>query len=160
MNIHRIVRHLLTTHGKVRRAFPRDTMIAIERANKACEADHVGEVCFAIEGALHIVPLLRQQPLRDRAIEVFSQLRIWDTEHNNGVLIYVLLADRAVEIIADRGVHAKVGPPGMADHLPRHGKGVSPGRVSVLSQPSKLPVPVSRRPVSLRWSEKRTSELG
>ena len=44
----------------------------------------------------------------DRAIEVFSQLRVWDTEHNNGVLIYLLLADRSVEIVADRGIHAKV----------------------------------------------------
>ncbi|HEY6924631.1 MAG TPA: TPM domain-containing protein, partial [Steroidobacteraceae bacterium] len=53
-------------------------------------------------------PLLKGQPARERAIEVFSQLRVWDTEHNNGVLIYLLLADRHVEIVADRGVHGRV----------------------------------------------------
>jgi uncharacterized membrane protein len=109
MNIKRTVGHLFTTHGKVNRAFPRDTLIAIEKAIKACDAEHVGEVCFAIEGALHSTALFNGQSARDRAVEVFSQLRVWDTEHNNGVLIYVLLADRDVEIVADRGVHAKVG---------------------------------------------------
>ncbi len=63
-----------------------------------------------MEGALHIEPLLRGQSARERAIDVFSQLRIWDTEQNNGVLIYLLLADRDVEIVADRGIDAKVGP--------------------------------------------------
>ncbi|MFM0415932.1 TPM domain-containing protein [Paraburkholderia aromaticivorans] len=109
MNIKRIVRHLFTTHGKVNTAFPRSTLIAIEKAIKACDAEHVGEVCFAIEGALHSTALFNGQSARDRAVEVFSQLRVWDTEYNNGVLIYVLLADRGVEIVADRGVHAKVG---------------------------------------------------
>ncbi|MFM0085232.1 TPM domain-containing protein [Paraburkholderia sediminicola] len=110
MDIKRIVRHLFTTHGKVNTAFPRDTLIAIEKAIKACDAEHVGEVCFAIEGALHSAALFNGQSARDRAVEVFSQLRVWDTEYNNGVLIYVLLADRGVEIVADRGVHAKVDP--------------------------------------------------
>ena len=63
-----------------------------------------------VEGALDVEPLFRGQPARERAIDVFSQLRIWDTEHNNGVLIYLLLADRDVEIVADRGIDAKVGP--------------------------------------------------
>lgn len=62
-----------------------------------------------MEGALHSAALLRGQTAGERAMEVFSLLRVWDTEHNNGVLIYVLLADRAVEIVADRGIHAKVG---------------------------------------------------
>lgn len=109
MNIKRIVRHLLATHGRVSTVFPRDTLSAIEKAIKACDAGHVGEVRFAVEGALHSTALFNGQSARDRAVEVFSQLRMWDTEHNNGVLIYVLLADRDVEIVADRGVHAKVG---------------------------------------------------
>ena len=99
----------MATKWMVNRAFPRDTLIAIERAIKASEATHRGEIRFVVEGALHIDPLLRGQTARERAIDVFSQLRIWDTEHNNGVLIYLLLADRDVEIVADRGVHAKVG---------------------------------------------------
>ena len=109
MNIKRIVRHLLATHWQVNRAFPRQTLIAIDRAIKASEAAHVGEIRFAVEGALDGTPLFKGQSARERAIDVFSQLRMWDTEHNNGVLIYLLLADRDVEIVADRGVHERVG---------------------------------------------------
>jgi uncharacterized membrane protein len=61
-----------------------------------------------VEGALPIEALLTSMSARERAIDVFSQLRVWDTEHNNGVLIYLLLADRDVEIVADRGMHARV----------------------------------------------------
>jgi uncharacterized membrane protein len=81
----------------------------IEAAVKASEAEHSGEVRFAVETALDPVALIRGQSPRTRAIELFSSLRVWDTEHNCGLLIYVLLADRAVEIVADRGIHAKVG---------------------------------------------------
>jgi len=111
MDIKRIVTHLLATHWKVNRAFPRDTLIAIKKAIQTSEAAHVGEIRFAVESALDGTPLFRGQSARERAIELFSQLRIWDTEHNNGVLIYLLLADRDVEIVADRGIHAKVGSP-------------------------------------------------
>ncbi|MBC8086678.1 MAG: TPM domain-containing protein [Phycisphaerae bacterium] len=109
MHIKRITKHLLLPQWQVNRAFPIDTLAAIDRAIKASEAAHAGEVRFAVEGALDGAPLLKGQSARERAIEVFSQLRIWDTEHNNGVLIYLLLADRDVEIVADRGIHAKVG---------------------------------------------------
>ena len=109
MSIKRIAKHLLLTHWQVNRAFPKDTHATIDRAIKASEAAHTGEIRFAVEGALDGTPLFKGQSARERAIEVFSQLRIWDTEHNNGVLIYLLLADRDVEIVADRGVHAKVG---------------------------------------------------
>jgi len=110
MGMERIARHLMATQWMVKRAFPGDTLIAIDRAIKESEAAHRGEIRFAVEGALHIEPLLRGQTARERAIDVFSQLRIWDTERNNGVLIYLLLADRDVEIVADRGIDAKVGP--------------------------------------------------
>lgn len=109
MNASRAIRHLCTTRWELGRAFGHATLLEIETAIAACNAEHIGEVCFAVEGALHAGMLFRGQCARERAIEVFSQLRLWDTEHNNGVLIYVLLADRAVEIVADRGVHAKVG---------------------------------------------------
>ncbi|MBL6748919.1 MAG: TPM domain-containing protein [Nevskia sp.] len=108
MPLSRILRHLLTTHWRVRRAFPPATLDAIEQAIKSSEAAHVGQIRFAVEGALHALPLFKGQMPRERAIEVFSLLRIWDTEYNNGVLIYLLLADHAVEIVADRGIHAKV----------------------------------------------------
>src|SRR5258708_39150799 len=72
------------------------------------EAGHRGEIRFAIEAALPWSYLRRNAPTRERALMVFAKLRVWDTEHNNGVLLYVNLADRAVEIIADRGIAAKV----------------------------------------------------
>jgi uncharacterized membrane protein len=100
----------MATRWAVNRAFPGHTLTAIRNAIKESEAAHSGEIRFAVEGALHIEPLLRGQPARERAIDVFSQLRIWDTDRNNGVLIYLLLADRDVEIVADRGIDAKVGP--------------------------------------------------
>lgn len=109
MNIKRIAKHLMMTHWQVKRAFPRQTLIAIEQVIKASETAHVGEIRFAVEGALDGAQLFKGQSARERAIDMFSQLRVWDTEHNNGVLIYLLLADRDVEIVADRGIHAKVG---------------------------------------------------
>ena len=109
MKLRRIMTHLLMTHWQVNRAFPRQTLHAIEQAIKGSENAHVGEIRFAVEGALDGTPLFKGQSARERAIETFSQLRVWDTEHNNGVLIYLLLADRDVEIVADRGIHAKVG---------------------------------------------------
>ena len=108
MKIKRIVTHLLVTDGQVRRAFPRSTLNRIEAATQASETAHVGEIRFAVEGALDGWTLFKGQSARERAIDLFSQLRVWDTQHNTGVLIYLLLADRAVEIVADRGIHAKV----------------------------------------------------
>lgn len=108
MNIKRILNHLLATDGQVSRTFGRGTLNNIEAAIKASEAEHVGEIRFAVEGGLDGAPLFKGQSARERAIALFSQLRVWDTEQNTGVLIYLLLADRAVEIVADRGIHAKV----------------------------------------------------
>jgi uncharacterized membrane protein YgcG len=112
MSFTRIGRHLLGNRERVRKAFPPKALAAIEQAIKASEASHAGQIRFVVEGALDGAPLLRNQSARARAIDVFAQLRIWDTEHNNGVLIYLLLADRDVEIVVDRGIDAKVGAPG------------------------------------------------
>jgi uncharacterized membrane protein len=109
MDIKRIWRHLAMTHGRVNRAFPPAALSAIEQAIKESESAHPGEVRFVVEGALDGAPLFHAQSARERALHLFSVLRIWDTEHNSGVLIYVLLADRAVEIVADRGIHARAG---------------------------------------------------
>ncbi len=108
MNTKRIARHMLMSGGQLRRAFPRSALNTIEVAIKASEATHGGQVRFAVEASLDGVPLFNGQSARERALEVFSQLRVWDTEHNNGLLIYLLLADRAVEIVADRSIHLKV----------------------------------------------------
>ena len=83
-------------------------MRQIERAIADAEARHSAQIRFAVEHALDLHALLRGESARERAIEVFAALRVWDTEHNNGVLIYLLLADRDVEIVADRGIHKRV----------------------------------------------------
>ena len=110
MKIQRIVKHLLATHGQVRRAFSHSALREIEHVINASEAEHTGEIRFVVEGGLDGAPLFKGQSARERAIELFSQLRIWDTQDNSGLLIYLLLADRAVEIVADRGISAKVSP--------------------------------------------------
>jgi uncharacterized membrane protein len=107
MDIARIMRHLIA-EGSARRDFPVSALDAIQQAIAAGEQRHCGQVCFAAEGALPLRDLWRARTPRERAGEVFAQLRVWDTEHNSGVLIYVLLADRAIEIVADRGIAAKV----------------------------------------------------
>jgi uncharacterized membrane protein len=114
MGIGRIGRHLLEHRWRERKIFPPKVLVTIEQAIRAGEATHAGQIRFVVEGALDGAPLFRDQPARERALDIFSQLRIWDTAHNNGVLIYLLLADRQVEIIADRGIDAKVGATGWA----------------------------------------------
>jgi uncharacterized membrane protein len=109
MGIKRIGKHLVEHRWRVRRIFTPQVLALIEQTIKAGETTHSGQVRFVVEGALDGAPLFRDQLARDRALDVFSQLRIWDTAHNNGVLIYLLLADRDFEIIADRGIDAKVG---------------------------------------------------
>jgi len=105
----RTIRHLSSGRAAVRRAFPRQTLDAIEHAIRETETMHTGQIRFAVEPALDLKLLLAGRTARERAIEVFSELRVWDTESNNGVLIYLLLADHDVEIVADRGVHARLG---------------------------------------------------
>lgn len=104
MNLRRLLKHLLYPDWMVRRAFPAPVMARIEAAIAASEAKHRGELRFAVEASLDLRVLLAGQGARERAIDVFSALRVWDTEENNGVLIYLLLADHDVEIVADRGV--------------------------------------------------------
>ena len=92
----------------IHRAFPDQAMEAITREIRATEASHRGEIVFAVQGSLDLWRLVHGAGARERAIEVFSELRVWDTEHNNGVLIYLLLADHDVEIVADRGFNGRV----------------------------------------------------
>lgn len=108
MGIKRISKHLLHSRWQVRRAFPRSALANIERAIKASEATHAGQIRFVVEGALDGASLLRNQSPRAHAIDVFARLRVWDTAQSNGILIYLLLADRDVEIVADRGIDGKV----------------------------------------------------
>lgn len=109
MNFTRTLKHLTTSERHVRQIFTPAHLEHIAHTIKASETRHSGEIRFAVESSLELQPLLQDITPRQRAIEVFSELHVWDTELNNGVLIYVLLADHAIEIVADRGIHAKVG---------------------------------------------------
>jgi uncharacterized membrane protein len=106
---YRFWRHLLTDHRTARGVFPPAALDRIQRAIADGERRHVGQVCFAVEAALPLSLVLQHETPRARALETFARLRVWDTEHNSGVLVYVLLADKDVEIVADRGIHRKVG---------------------------------------------------
>ena len=94
---------------QVRKHFSETALNRIESAIAQAEATHNGEICFIVEAGLHPMEILYKKSPRRRAIELFSVFKIWDTEQNNGVLIYLLLADRDVEIVADRGIHQHVG---------------------------------------------------
>jgi uncharacterized membrane protein len=104
----RALRHLLALPGAVSRAFSDGSFDVIEQAIRRSEQMHDGEIRFAVESALEPLHLWRGKTARERAIEAFAELRVWDTERNNGVLLYLLLADRDVEIVADRGFNGKV----------------------------------------------------
>ena len=104
----RLLKHLLLPNWWVRRVFARDDLASIGVAIAACEKSHRGELRFVAEGALPVSVLWRDASPRARAIELFAQQRVWDTEENTGILIYVQLVDRKVEILADRGIAARV----------------------------------------------------
>jgi hypothetical protein len=107
MTIARFLPHLFAEYA-MRRRFPARVLDAIQHAIAEGESRHDGQVCFAIEGALRLHLLMRGITPRQRAHDVFAHLRVWDTQNNSGVLVYVLLADRAIEIVADRGIAAKI----------------------------------------------------
>lgn len=108
MNLARLLKHLIAPSWLARQAFSSTTLQAIESAVKAMEQRHAGELRFVVEAGLPLQHLWHGVTARERAAEVFAQLRVWDTEHNNGVLIYLQLIDRRVEILADRGINARV----------------------------------------------------
>ena len=110
--IKRLNRHLFICPNAVKCHFPEESMRRIKAAIATTESTHLGEIRFAVESHLHVFDIFRKKTGKQRALEVFSQLHIWDTAHNNGVLIYLLLADRDFEILADRGIHQHVGGAG------------------------------------------------
>ena len=105
----RFFRHVWMSPLLVRRQFPAATLDAIGQAVTDAEKTHRGQVRFVVEAELTTGQLWAGVSARQRAIDVFSALRVWDTEENNGVLVYLLLADRKVEIVADRGIHRHAG---------------------------------------------------
>ena len=110
MELARFWRHVRMNPIAVARCFPPATLDAIQREIAAQEATHRGEICFVVEAELTSGQLWQGVTPRERARQVFASQGVWNTEENNGVLVYVLLADRAVEIVADRGIDAHFSP--------------------------------------------------
>jgi uncharacterized membrane protein len=108
MQLGRALRHLFSTRWGTRRRFTVEVRRRIEAAIAGLERRHAGEIRFAIETALDLPELWDGVMSRERAVNVFGQLGVWDTAGNNGVLIYVLMADQVVEIVADRAIAARV----------------------------------------------------
>ncbi len=106
----RILRHRWLDEADTRRAIPPAMLHALADHVARSELQHTGQIRIYVEAGLPLSYLWRHASARERAIAMFGKLRVWDTEHNNGVLIYLLLAERAIEIVADRGVSRHVAP--------------------------------------------------
>lgn len=105
----RLIRHLFTTERQARRHFPKSLIAALAAAIERFESTHCGRLVFVVEAALQPSDVLKDITPRDRALQLFSELRVWDTAQNNGILVYVMVADRAIEIVADRAIHLRTG---------------------------------------------------
>ncbi len=108
-SITRFLRHLFSHPWQVKRHFSAQALHNIETAITASETRHTGEIRFVVEAGLHPYEIFYSKTPRQRGIELFGRLNIWDTEQNNGVLVYLLLADRDVEIVADRSIDKPIG---------------------------------------------------
>jgi uncharacterized membrane protein len=108
MNIVRLFRHLLAPPWLAARRFGPALAAEIGAAVELAEAGQRGELRFVVEGPLPYADVWHGRTARQRAADLFGRLGVWDTEENSGVLIYVQLVDRCVEILADRGIAAKV----------------------------------------------------
>ena len=104
----RLLKHRWFDERDTRRALDTDALRRIEQRVAASEQRHSGEIRVCVEAGLPLSYLWRRASARDRAVAMFGKLRVWDTEHNNGVLIYLLLAERAIEVVADRGLSQQV----------------------------------------------------
>lgn len=106
----RILKHRWWDDTDAHRALSDAAVSRIEQRVKASEAGHSGEICVCVEAGLPLGYLWKGLSARDRALTLFGKLRVWDTEANNGVLIYLLLAEHAIEIVADRGLNPHMSP--------------------------------------------------
>jgi uncharacterized membrane protein len=106
--IGRLLRHRWLDESDTRKAIPPDMLQRLMLRVAASETRHSGEIRICVEASLPTSYVWNEATPRERAVAMFGKLRVWDTEHNNGVLVYLLLAERAVEIVADRGLNSRV----------------------------------------------------
>jgi uncharacterized membrane protein len=124
----RIWRHQWMDEADVRRVLPDAAMERLAARVGASERRHSGEIRICVEAGLPLSYLRRNASARERAVTLFGKLRVWDTQHNNGVLIYLLLAEHAIEIVADRGIDAHVDDAEWAAMAQRMGASFREGR--------------------------------
>lgn len=106
--ITRWLKHLFTPTWRVRQLFPQTVLNQVEMGIGASEQLHQGQLRFVIESSFDAAAIFSGMSTRERALEWFGSLRVWDTEHNSGVLVYICMADHAIEIVADRGINREV----------------------------------------------------
>jgi uncharacterized membrane protein len=123
-----MLRHRWLDESDTRKAMPPDMVERIARRVAASEKRHTGEVRIYVEAGLPMSYLWRSATPRERAVAMFGKLRVWDTEHNNGVLIYLLLAEHAIEVVADRGLARQVPPEEWRAIVTRLGAALHEGR--------------------------------
>lgn len=130
--IQRLLRHRWHDKATLRRALPSAAMDRLTQRVRASEKRHSGEIRIYVEAGLPTSYLWRRdtlpQVVRQRALSLFGKLRVWDTENNNGVLIYLLLAERAIEIVADRGIDRQLSPQDWQAMIARMGAAFREGR--------------------------------
>lgn len=126
--LRRMLRHRWVDDGDLRRALPPSALVALERRVAASEQTHSGEIRIHVEAGLPWRYLWRDADARARAVAMFGKLRVWDTEQNNGVLIYLLLAENAIEVVADRGLMRAVPQSAWDDLVSRMGAAFHTGR--------------------------------
>ena len=126
--LRRILRHRWLDEADTRRAIPPALSEQLARRVAASERRHSGEVRIYVEAGLPMSYLWQERTPRERAVAMFSKLRVWDTAENNGVLIYLLLAEHAIEIVADRGLSRHVAPQEWAQIVARLGSALKAGR--------------------------------
>ena len=124
----RILKHRWLDEGDANRAVPADMVERLMRRVAASEQRHSGEIRVCVEAGLPLTYLWRNAAARERAITLFGKLRVWDTEWNNGVLIYMLLADHAIEIVVDRGLNQRVSDEEWKEILSALGAAIRAGR--------------------------------
>jgi uncharacterized membrane protein len=131
--IKRMLKHRWLDESTTRRAIPPDLAQRLAQRVAASEQYHSGQIRIFVEAGLPLSYLWRnattRQITRQRALAMFGKLRVWDTAHNNGVLIYLLLAERSIELVADRGLNDQVKPKVWRDLVAGIGNAFQQGRI-------------------------------